>query len=92
MKQKEKTNTEQKKGKDKLQSDRLLSAKELKQYFPEYIEKMCAKKRSLPQGIDGKPTRVSLPKYIIDFVKKQRKLQKGGSKLFDIPKNVKTYE
>ncbi len=75
---------------DREEGTQVVTAKELKQYFPEYIEKMCAKKRSLPQGIDGKPTRVSLPKYIIDFVKKQRKLQKGGSKLFDIPKNVKT--
>jgi len=55
------------------------------------IEQMCKWKRSLPQGVDGKPTRIQLSKNIRTR-KKPKDLksnpQLGGS-LINIPKNVR---
>ena len=59
------------------------------------IKKMCNKKRSLKQGIDGKPTRISLLKKTKSRVKKNKRkdaIQKAGyskSELVTIPKKVK---
>jgi hypothetical protein len=71
----------------KLPGTTVVTAQELTE---EEIEKMCAKKRSLEQGIDGKPTRIILPKSTRDRVKTQRqsKSQKGGSSV-KIPQSVK---
>lgn len=70
----------------------VVTAQELKEHFPEYIEKMCKEKRSKEQGIDGRPTRIRLPKYIYDKIREIRKRedgQKGGGEKIKIPANVR---
>lgn len=52
------------------------------------IETMCKRKRSLPQGVHGKPTRVLLPANIRTRVF-TNKNQNGGSYSIDIPQNVR---
>ena len=50
---------------------------------------MCKKKRSLPQGIKGKPTRVTLPKHIRQRTNARRKQQQGGGQIdLPIPRSV----
>ena len=68
----------------KLPGTKVVTAQELTK---EEIKKMCLKKRSLEQGIDGKPTRV----YINEKTKNRvsRKRQTGGNNIsIKIPKNV----
>jgi hypothetical protein len=72
----------------RLPGTEVVTAQELQQYYPDYIKKMCKKKRSLKQGIDGKPTKIHLPKKIIQDIKNKR-LQIGGNILIDIPDNVR---
>lgn len=70
----------------------VVTAQELQKYFPEYIEKMCKEKRSKEQGIDGKPTRIRLPKYIYEKIKKIREQevrQTGGGDYIKIPSDVR---
>ena len=55
------------------------------------ISEMCKKKRSLRQGIDGKPTRIRLSRETRNRVKKNKRkdsIQKGGKQI-KIPKKVK---
>ena len=83
----------------KLPETKVVTVTELKKYYPndfaDIIEKMCDKKRSLPQGVKGKPTRINLPKNIYDFIHKKRleeqnEIKVGGSvATINIPQNVK---
>lgn len=70
----------------RLPGTEVVTAQELQKYHPDYIEKMCSEKRSLEQGIDGKPTYIRLPKNIINDIKSKR----GGSILnIKIPSKVR---
>lgn len=61
----------------KLPGTEVVTVEELEEYFPDeidtIIEKMCDHKRSLRQGIDGKPTRINLPRNIKNRIKEERK-------------------
>ena len=73
----------------KLPGTTVVTAQELTK---KEIKLMCAKKRSKKQGIDGKPTRIILPKKTRDKIKDKRKKikkQKGGGMNVKIPKNVR---
>ena len=72
----------------KLPGTTVVTAQELTQ---EEIDTMCARKKSLEQGIDGKPTRIMLPKDTRQRVKAERKAkgQSGGNIMIKIPQNVK---
>lgn len=60
----------------------VVTVEELKQFFPNEFETivdgMCEKKRSLPQGMDGKPTRVMLPDHVYAKIKKERMVGAGS--------------
>ena len=68
----------------KLPGTKVVTAPELTK---EEINSMCKHKRSLEQGIDGKPTRIYLSKKTKDRVKSTR--QKGGNTEISIPIDVK---
>lgn len=70
----------------KLPGTKVVTAQDLTK---QEIDMMCKKKRSLEQGIDGKPTRITLDKNIRQRVKNKRNRQKGGNIMVLIPKNVK---
>ena len=70
----------------KLPGTQVVTAQELTQ---EEIDTMCADKRSREQGIDGKPTRITLPKSTRSRVKSQRKNEQRGGNRVKIPKKVK---
>ena len=55
----------------------VVTAQELTQ---EEIDMMCKKKRSLPQGIKGKPTRITLPKKVRERQRKNLNMKGGGTK------------
>ena len=62
----------------KLEDTEVITVEELKdnlseEEFENLIEYMCSKKQSLEQGIDGKPTRINLPKNITEKIKRVRK-------------------
>lgn len=80
----------------KLPGTKVVTVEELKKHynkkeFNEIISKMCKKKRSLRQGVDGKPTRVNLPRKVSKTILDKR--QSGGakrhSKQVKIPNDVK---
>ena len=71
----------------KLPGTTVVTAQELTK---EEIENMCREKRSKEQGIDGKPTRIMLPKSTRSRVKSQRMSQTGGTTLYNVPESVKT--
>lgn len=67
----------------KLPGTKVVTVEELKDNLSEselddLIKKMCSKKRSLEQGINGKPTRIKLPNWVYKKIKDNRK-QKGGN-------------
>jgi len=76
----------------KLPGTKVVTVEELKQNlskleFNNLIKTMCKKKKSLQQGINGKPTRIRLPKWVYEKIKKNRLLKGGcwniiGNKLF----------
>lgn len=70
----------------RLPGTEVVTAQELQKYYPDYIEKMCSEKRSLEQGIDGKPTYIRLPKNIINDIKSKRG---GGILNIKIPSKVR---
>lgn len=71
----------------KLPGTQVVTAQELTQ---EEIDTMCKTKRSKEQGIDGKPTRIILPKDTRTRVKTQRKNeQSGGGDFIKIPSKVR---
>ena len=70
----------------KLPGTQVVTAQEL---TPEEIEMMCADKRSREQGIEGKPTRITLPKSTRSRVKSQRKSEQRGGSRIKIPKKVR---
>lgn len=82
----------------KLPGTEVVTVEELQKYFPdefqEIISTMCNKKRSLPQGVDGKPTRVNLPKHVYETIQKMRNntYQNGGlliKNTIKIPEDVR---
>lgn len=68
----------------RLPGTKVVTAQELTK---QEIKKMCKTKRSLEQGIDGKPTRITLSKNTRNRVQKNRKLNNNIE--VKIPKNVK---
>tara|TARA_Y100000385_G_scaffold169072_1_gene175066 strand:- start:3033 stop:4274 length:1242 start_codon:yes stop_codon:yes gene_type:complete len=80
----------------KLDKTDVVTVEELTKYltkeeFENLKKEMCAKKRSLKQGIDGKPTRINLPKWVYKKIKNERNKsnQKAGGNTVKIPLNVK---
>jgi hypothetical protein len=74
----------------KLEDTEVVTVEELKENldedeFNDLIEDMCSKKQSLERGVDGKPTRINLPKKITKKIKDARK--KGGA-CIKIPEDV----
>tara|TARA_B110000483_G_C18198566_1_gene544179 strand:+ start:1698 stop:2909 length:1212 start_codon:yes stop_codon:yes gene_type:complete len=57
---------------------KVVTVEELKKYFPNefdsIVDGMCDKKRSLPQGVNGKPTRVVLPDNVYTRIKRERQM------------------
>ena len=65
----------------KLDNTDVITIEELNEYLPNELDsifqEMCNKKRSHPQGVNGKPTRVNLPDDVIDFIKNKRVIKEN---------------
>jgi len=78
----------------KLDGTGVVTVEELKetltsQEFNNLVKHMCKKKRSLEQGVDGKPTRIKLPAKIYKKIKAAR--QSGGFSSNWMAKNNRLY-
>ena len=70
----------------KLPGTQVVTAQELTK---KEINYMCKNKRSKTQGINGKPTRIILPKKTRSRVKNDRQKKQSGGNLIKIPRKVR---